>query len=119
MSEQPETYSRDIDDHAYAPEEAALAAADLDEPQSTPDVPWTPPEQRPLGAQFADVEAERAETGGETIEQRIAQEQPEEGTAYGAPEPVVDPLEDPEDELVGGVDPDAIPAETDVEDPRI
>ncbi len=46
----------------------------------------------------------------ETLEQRIRQEVPEEGTAYGAPdnEGGLDP-----EPMVGGEDPDAIPAEQD------
>jgi hypothetical protein len=48
---------------------------------------------------------------GETLDQRVMQEEPEPGTAYGAP----DASEDREAErMVGGDDPDAIPAEQDV-----
>lgn len=110
MSEQPETYSEDIDDKAYDAEQAADAAVNLDQPGSTEDVPWSPPEQEPMGTQFADEPAE------ETIDQRIAQEVPEEGTAYGAPESggMLDGPDNPENEdMVGGDDPDAIPADED------
>lgn len=46
----------------------------------------------------------------ETIEQRIRQEEPEEGTAYGAPDNESG-LDEPE--MLGGDDPDAIPLEDD------
>lgn len=110
MSEQPETYSEDIDDKAYDAEQAADAAVNLDEPGSTDDVPWSPPEQAPIGTQFADEATE------ETIDQRIAQEVPEEGTAYGAPESggMLDGPDNPDNpDMVGGNDPDAIPADED------
>lgn len=110
MSDQPETYSEDIDDRAYDAEQAADAQVNLDEPGSTDDVPWSPPEQAPMGMQFPDEPEE------ETIDQRIAQEVPEEGTAYGAPESggMLDGPDNPDnDEMIGGDDPDAIRAEDD------
>lgn len=110
MSEQPETYSEDIDDKAYDVEQAADAEVNLDQPSSTDDVPWSPPEQEPMGSQFADEQDE------ETIDQRIAQEVPEEGTAYGAPESggMLDGPDNPDNaDMVGGDDSDAIPAEGD------
>ena len=63
MSEQPETYSEDIDDKAYDAEQAADAEVNLDQPGSTDDVPWSPPEQAPIASQFDDDPAE------ETIDQ--------------------------------------------------
>src|SRR5690606_11643620 len=110
MSEQPETYSEDIDDKAYDAEQAADAAVNLDQPSSTDDVPWRPPEQAPMTMEFPDDPEE------ETIEQRIAQEVPEAGTAYGAPESCVMRvgLDNPdEDDVVGGDVLEAIPAEDD------
>ena len=113
MSEQPETYSEDIDDKAYDAEQAADAEVNLDQPGSTDDVPWSPPEQAPIASQFDDDPAE------ETIDQRIAQEVPEEGTAYGAPdEDFIESADLPEgqtpdSDMVGGDDPDAIPVEDD------
>lgn len=110
MSDQPETYSEDIDDRAYTAEQAADAEINLDQPGSTDDVPWSPPEQAPMAMQFGDEPEE------ETIDQRIAQEVPEEGTAYGAPESggQLDGPDNPDNaDMVGGDDPDAIPAETD------
>ncbi|GAA5159681.1 hypothetical protein [Ornithinimicrobium tianjinense] len=80
---EPETYSEDIADLDLDPDQAERAEVDLDMPDSVDDVPWSPPEQRPMGAELADA---GDATGGETIEQRILQEEPEQGTAYGAPE---------------------------------
>lgn len=104
-------------------EQQETAEINLDAPDSTDDVPWSPPESQPLHSEFGDEEQE------ETIDQRIAQEVPEEGTAYGAPEPEgilggaddlsgggVDGTGPAQDQMVGGDDPDAIPAEDDVLD---
>lgn len=104
-------------------EQEEAAAVDLDQPDSTDDVPWSPPDSVPIHSEFPDEQAE------ETIDQRIAQEEPEEGTAYGAPEPegILGGADDlsgdgpegdgpVEDEMAGGDDPDAIPAERDVLD---
>lgn len=94
----------------YTPEQEAEAEVNLDEPDATADVAWSPPDRRPVSSEFADDDPEE-----ETIDQRIAQEVPEEGTAYGAPETGgEDTARDPERELVGGDDPDAIPADQDV-----
>lgn len=111
MSDQPETYSEDIADMAYDAEQAQDAAVNLEQPDSTDNVPWSPPEQAPMGAQFPDEPEE------ETIDQRIAQEEPEEGTAYGAPEPggQLDGPDNPDNApMSGGDDPDAVPEEDDV-----
>lgn len=105
------------------PEQQETAEVNLDEPSSTDDVPWSPPDSVPVHSQFGE---ERDE---ETIDQRIAQEVPEDGTAYGAPEPEgilggaddlsgegVDGSGPVEDRMLGGDDPDAIPAQDDVLD---
>lgn len=99
-------------------EQQEVADVNLDQPDSTDDVPWSPPESAPIHAQFGDDPEE------ETIDQRIAQEEPEEGTAYGAPEPegILGGADDPSGEggtgsaMLGGELPDAIPAEEDVLD---
>lgn len=104
-------------------EQQETAEVNLDQPESTDDVPWSPPDSTPIHSQFDDDPAE------ETIDQRIAQEQPEEGTAYGAPESEgilggaddlsgegMDGTGPSEEQMVGGDDPDAIPAEDDVLD---
>lgn len=75
------------------------------------DLPMTPPEMQPRGT-------ETAMTGDanepETIEQRIAQEEPDPHSAYGAPadEGGLDRANRPD--RLGGDDPDSIPAQDDV-----
>lgn len=91
----------------YDPRERAEADVNLDQPDSTADEPWSPPDRMPRGSEFVGVETE----GGETLDQRIRQEQPEPGTAYGAPD---DRAEREAGRTVGGDDPDAIPADQDV-----
>jgi hypothetical protein len=64
-----------------------------------------------MGAEMMEIDAE----GEETIDQRIRQEEPEQGTAYGAPESGADArAEAGEVDMLGGDDPDAIPADLDV-----
>ena len=89
------------------PHEQADAERNLDDPSAGDDEPWSPPDRQPRGVELLGVETEE----GETLDQRVMQEEPEPGTAYGAP----DASEDREAErMVGGDDPDAIPAEQDV-----
>ena len=77
------------------PAERANAEVNLDDPTATDDEPWSPPDRQPRPAELADEEHE-------TLEQRHWQEQP-------------DPSADTEPDLMlGGDDPDAIPAEDDV-----
>lgn len=90
---------RDLDPH-----ERAEAQVNLDDPSAGDDEPWSPPDRQPRGAELIGAETE----GGESLGQRIMQEVPEEGTAYGAPG------QDRAEEMVGGDDPDAIPADQDV-----
>jgi hypothetical protein len=89
------------------PHERADAELNLDDPSAGDDEPWSPPNRLPRGAELLGLD-----TGaGETLDQRIGQEQPDPGTAYGAP----DGREEREAErMVGGDDPDAIPADRDV-----
>lgn len=89
------------------PHEQAEAEVNLDDPSSSADEPWTPPERQPRGSEFIGVETD----GGETLDQRINQEVPEPGTAYGAPD---DHADREAARMLGGDDPDAIPAEEDV-----
>lgn len=77
----PET--PDIDDRDLTPEERENADVTLDDPQAGDSEPWSPPETRPVGAAFADADPAHEET----IEERILQEETEEGTSYGAPNP--------------------------------
>jgi hypothetical protein len=89
------------------PQEQAEADVNLDDPSAGADEPWSPPDRMPRGSEFVGVE-----TGeGETLDQRINQEQPDPGTAYGAPD---DRAERESERMVGGDDPDAIPADQDV-----
>ena len=108
---QPETYSEDINDLDLDPDQRARAEVDLDMPDSVDDVPWSPPEQRPMGATLLEDD----DLAEETIDQRILQEEPEAGTAYGSPGTRTEELaERGEGDMVGGDDPDAIPADRDV-----
>lgn len=110
---QPETYSEDILDLDLDPEQKARAEVDLEMTESVDDVAWSPPEQRPMGATLL----EEDDRGEETIDQRILQEEPEQGTAYGAPETgAAARAEAGEPDMLGGDDPDAIPADRDVLD---
>jgi hypothetical protein len=79
------------------PAEQADAERFLDDPSATDDEPWSPPERQPRGSELIGVETD----GGETLDQRLRQEQPE-------------PVEPERPDMVGGDDPDAIPAEEDV-----
>lgn len=65
----------------------------LDDPSAGDDEPWSPPDRQPRGAELAEVE-------DETLSMRIMQEQPEADFEEGP--------------LLGGDDPDAIPADEDV-----
>ncbi|MGZ5398561.1 MAG: hypothetical protein ACXWDL_05040 [Nocardioides sp.] len=89
------------------PREQAEAEVNLDDPTSSADEPWSPPDRQPRGAELIGVETEE----GETLSQRLSQEVPEAGTAYGAPD---DHAEHEAARMLGGEDPDAIPADTDV-----
>ncbi|GAB3255138.1 hypothetical protein GCM10027425_15020 [Alteromonas gracilis] len=78
------------------PREQADAEINLEDPSAGDDEPWSPPDRQPRGAE--DVSQEN---GPASIDDRVAQE---------VPEP--DPLEEPR--MIGGDDPDAIPADADV-----
>ena len=93
---------RDLD-----PGEQEEAERNLDEPSSTAEEPWSPPDRMPRHSEFIGEETD----GGETLDQRIHQEQPELGTAYGAPDEHADREAE---QMAGGDDPDAIPADQDV-----
>ncbi len=81
------------------PAEEADAERFLDDPSSSDDEPWSPPDRQPRGAELIGTETD----GGETLDQRLRQEVPEE-----------EPVDPEQSDMVGGDDPDAIPAETDV-----
>ncbi len=90
------------------PHERADAERNLDDPSAGDDEPWSPPDRLPRGPELIGVETD----GGETLDQRIGQEQPDPGTAYGAPDG--GRAEREAERMVGGDDPDAIPADRDV-----
>lgn len=92
----------DLDPHEQ--EESDL---NLEDPSAGDDEPWSPPNRLPRGSEFLGVETD----GGESLDQRINQELPDPGTAYGAPDARA---ERESRRMVGGDDPDAIPADQDV-----
>lgn len=94
----------DLGETDLDPREQAEADVNLDDPDSSANEPWSPPDRMPRGSEFIGVDT----SGGESLDQRIHQEVPEEGTAYGAPS------REHADERLGGDDPDAIPADEDV-----
>ncbi len=90
------------------PHERADAELNLDDPSAGDDEPWSPPDRLPRGAELLGLD-----TGaGETLDQRISQEQHDPGTAYGAPDGGRE--ERAAERMIGGDDPDAIPADRDV-----
>lgn len=94
---------------AERPDDVRISADEGD------DDPVVPPDMQPRATEWGTTEEEQLQ--GETIEQRIAQEEPDPQSAYGRPE-ATEALDEfglpaTEDEPVGGGDPDAIPAEDD------
>ena len=78
-------------------QEQADAEVNLDDPSASDDEPWSPPDRQPRGAELAEVE-------DESLSVRLMQEEPD-------PNVLADLDEEP---MVGGDDPDAIPADEDV-----
>ena len=73
------------------------------------DLPVTPPDMQPRGSEsIMGGDADEPES----LEQRIMQEEPDPDFAYGAP--TTESGLDDRDDRLGGDDPDAIPAESDV-----
>ena len=102
-----ESSLQDVDPDASG--DAAQQEVRLSDDESD-DLPASPPEERPIAGEFLD----NGDAGPqETIEQRIAQEEPDPNSAYGAP---VDEsgMDAERRDRVGGDDPDAIPAPEDV-----
>ena len=109
MSDQPENISDDLGDYSIDDEDQLQPIDTLDQGvDDYLDTGFSPPD-RPRGSLAHGVTAEEQHRD-ETIDERIRQEVPEEGTAYGAPDNESG-LDD--DGLLGGDDPDAIPAEDD------
>ncbi len=78
-------------------QEQADAEVNLDDPSASDDEPWSPPDRQPRGAELAEVE-------DESLSVRLMQEEPDPN--------VLAVLDD--EPMVGGDDPDAIPADEDV-----
>jgi hypothetical protein len=112
MSDQPGRESIDTDLGSYSvDDEDQLESEDtLIGSDATDDEPYSPPDQQPRGTEWGTTPAEQEQ--GESIEQRIKQEQPDPDTAYGAPDNEGGLDQDPRDR-VGGDDPDSIAAEDD------
>ncbi|MGB3594613.1 MAG: hypothetical protein WBG89_07535 [Ornithinimicrobium sp.] len=110
MSEQPDRESISDDLTTYSVDgEDQLQPEDTLTPGGDPvEVGYETPDKLHGSLAFGTTADEQAEE--ETIDQRIRQEVPEEGTAYGAPEN--ESGLDPEP-MSGGDDPDAIPADQD------
>lgn len=107
MADNARTDEGDWGEHELDPHEREEAELNLEDPSAGDDEPWSPPDRQPRGAEFVGVETD----GGETLDQRLSQEQHEQGTAYGAPDASA---EREAERMVGGDDPDAIPADRDV-----
>ncbi len=71
-------------------------------------LPVSPPDQQPRATEWGATPQEEAQE--ETIDQRIAQQEPDPASAYGAPE---NESGLDESDRVGGDDPDSIPASDD------
>jgi len=112
MSDQPGRESIDTDLGSYSvDDEDQLESEDtLIGSDATDDEPYSPPDQQPRGTEWGTTAAEQEQ--GESIEQRVMQEQPDPDSAYGAPDNEGGLDEDPRDR-VGGDDPDSIAAEDD------
>ena len=109
MSEQNEGISDDLGTYSLDDEDQLQPEDTLidDEVPDVLDRGFSPPDTDRGSRAFGVTAHEQA--GQESIEQRIAQEEPDPNTAYGAPyrESILD------EDLVGGDDPDAIAAEDD------
>jgi hypothetical protein len=109
MSDQPENISDDLGDYSIDDEDQLQPIDTLDQGvDDYLDTGFSPPD-RPRGSLAHGVTAEEQHRD-EPIDERIRQEVPEEGTAYGAPDNESG-LDD--DGLLGGDDPDAIAVEDD------
>ncbi|MFQ6173091.1 hypothetical protein ACK8HX_15915 [Oryzobacter sp. R7] len=111
MSDQPEDLTDDLGSYSVDDEDQLQPEDTLEQggPDDVLDEGYSPPE-RLHGSLAHGVTAEE-QARDETIEERIHQEVPEEGTAYGAPDNESGLDEDVA--RVGGDDPDSIAAEDD------
>jgi hypothetical protein len=102
-----DTGSYSLDDEDQLESEDTLVDRGVD---NVLDEGYSPPE-KPLGVDRWGTTAWE-QSQDETIDQRIQQEEPDPNTAYGAPDNESG-LDEEADDMVGGDDPDAIPAEND------
>ena len=102
-----DTGSYSLDDEDQLEAEDTLVDRGVD---NVLDEGYSPPE-KPLGVDRWGTTAWE-QSQDETIDQRIQQEEPDPNTAYGAPDNESG-LDQAEGDMVGGDDPDAIPAEDD------
>jgi hypothetical protein len=118
MSDQPGTESFEDDLGSYSVDDAVDAGSaqeELLDSSEGDNEPWSPPDLQPRNTEWGTTGAEQAQD--ETIDQRVQQEVPDPGTAYGAPDNEGGLDEEPR---VGGDDPDAIAAEDDfLADPQV
>jgi hypothetical protein len=78
-------------------QEQADAEVNLDDPGASDNEPWSPPDRQPRGAELAEIE-------DETLSVRLMQEEPD----------LNDVARLDAESMLGGDDPDAIPADEDV-----
>ena len=97
----------DWGEHDLDPREREEAELNLDDPSAGDDEPWSPPDRLPRGAEIVGVDTERGRDARPAADAGGARA----GTAYGAPD---DSAEREAARMVGGDDPDAIPADQDV-----
>jgi hypothetical protein len=113
MSDQPGRESIEDDIASYSVDDEGQLqpydTLDQDDVADGLDRGYSPPE-KPRGVEAYGTTAEEQHQG-ESLEQRIQQEEPDPNTAYGAPEN--ESGLDEEDDRVGGDDPDSIAAEDD------
>lgn len=111
MSDQPgkENYDDGLTSHSLDSEDQLQPEDTLMGDQDPLDAGYSPPERLHGSIAWGTTAEEQAQD--ETIEQRIRQELPDPDTAYGAPEHESDV--EPAPEMLGGDDPDAIPAARD------
>lgn len=111
MSDQPGTENFDTDLGSMSLDDGVDAGSgepDLLDSSEGDNLPATPPDQQSRATEWGTTAAEQAQ--GDSIDQRIAQEESDPDSAYGAPDNESG-LDGPED--IGGDDPDAIPASED------
>jgi hypothetical protein len=113
MSDQPENISDDLGDYSIDDEDQLQPIDTLDQGvDDYLDTGFSPPD-RPRGSLAHGVTAEEQHRD-ETIDQRIQQEVPDPGTAYGAPDDESGlGAEAAEADRLGGDDPDSIAADDD------